>query len=324
MYQTSGQRDLLLAITIEPRPRIRLLIQTPRRRTRIVHRRPSQIARILVLVATACRTVHNCRVVPVGHHQYKKKIAGAGGRSLPDDQITFILPLHADNILRSCRPADERPSQLPAFRCGEWFDVVHMCANVSGTLHQWSFTEGHLLAGRTSSSSRSAHGPAQCLQHTAFISLRPKSHKHQPRPKKRIQLTMPMHIPLLRPQPIKILRTAPLPRVMQTMHAHQLLTHQLRLHLLRQALKRRPRVREFSVTARIRWRQHRGFEQAVARTSRVEAAVDVEEAVAFAVVRAGAVGGEDLRVALVDGWHSKSGRCRTVPSASTFPASNNS
>ena len=108
-----------------------------------------------------------------------------------------------------------------------------------------------------------------------------------------------MHIPLLRPQPLKILRTAPLPRMMKTMHAHQLLTHQLLLHLLRQALKRRPRICELGVTARVRWRENRRFEEAVARTSRVEAAVDVDEVVAFAVVRACAVGGEDLGVALV-------------------------
>ena len=66
----SRQGNLLLAITVKSRPRIRLFIQTPRRRTRIVHRRPPKVACILVLVATACRTVHNCCVVPAERHQY--------------------------------------------------------------------------------------------------------------------------------------------------------------------------------------------------------------------------------------------------------------
>jgi hypothetical protein len=107
-----------------------------------------------------------------------------------------------------------------------------------------------------------------------------------------------MHVVVLRVQVSEVLWTPPLPRMMQTIHTDIILLRKPLRQLLRQGLKRTPRIRELSISARIRWRQHSSAQQRVARPSRIEGAVNVEEGVAAAVVVARTVNSENIAFAV--------------------------
>ena len=119
-----------------------------------------------------------------------------------------------------------------------------------------------------------------------------------PPPARLMQLAnlMPMHIVIQRIEVSKILRRASLPAMMQRMHAGIILLHQPFPKLGRQRVERRPSIGKLGVAACMRRRQYRRSQQAVRSSPRVERAVDVEEAVAFPVVRARAVRAEHFAV----------------------------